>query len=156
MLSVTEETVIRNVIAKLKGQSKTSPDVHAALTTGTTKCFLDIWVVGALGCLLPEGRDPQLALDLSDYSPRDDAPSRMRKYDVAAARTIAKATGWTFQGLRGRWFIWKDRTPSHGSVYRVTDKDGFALSHGVPAVKTRFHSIAEAQAEVDKIIEQEK
>lgn len=149
MLSVTEETVIRNVIAKLRGQSKTSDDVHEALTTGTAKCFLDSWVVGALECLLPEGRDPQLALSLSDYSPRE-GHTKINKHEVRDMRELTKTHGWSFREKRGRWFIWKMHDDD-GRCFLVTDAEGYALSRDLPAHPIRYRSLVEARDAVDQL-----
>ncbi len=94
MLNKTEEQVIRNVILRLRcgtgptGRPVASRSVEAALT-GPAKLYLETRVIRALERLLPEDRDPALALRLSriadDRDPEPDAPrSGTRRVELAA------------------------------------------------------------------------
>jgi hypothetical protein len=68
-MTKTEELVIRNVIARLQckpmsnGHHRETEDVREALIE-TAGLYLDTWVIAALERLLPESRDPVLALRL--------------------------------------------------------------------------------------------
>ncbi len=68
-MTKTEELVLRNVIARLQckpmpnGRHRETEEVREALTE-TAGLYLDTWVIAALERLLPESRDPVLALRL--------------------------------------------------------------------------------------------